>query len=169
MRLRILHPDDEVVEGQQRSTNPLDVRQFVQHAGDRRVRAHENTLIDGLLVRGKPEFPAVAECVGIRARIIIGLCCPIGEGLEIGTGDVMVPLGHRGVIGFVGDHHDEDEGPTIAPGLSRCLHQPCDTRRNSGRRIEAEADAEIVIGMLGGKTRSGVALGGADDRYLGHR
>ena len=83
----------------------------------------------------------------------------------------MLPLRHRGIVGFIGDDHRQNERAAVRSGGFVGRYQAPDTVGNAGGLIDAAAGSEIIIGVVHGEPRAGLALTRADNGDLrgGHR
>ena len=126
----LLHADDEIVEGQHDAAHAGHGGQLVEHAGDRGVGADEHALIGRQLVDAEGPAP-VRRCIGVLARVVLGLGVAPGQRLEVGAGLVVLPFRHRRGVGLVGDDHLQDQRAAIAAGLGRRL---APAARRSARR-----------------------------------
>jgi hypothetical protein len=87
----------------------------------------------------------------------------------VGAGLVVLPLGARGLVGFVGDHHHQHVGGDVAAGLGGGLDELLGRGREGLGRVHALAEAEVVVGVLRGEVHARVALAGADHLHVGLR
>ena len=100
----------------------------------------------------------------------VGLARHPGERAHVGALVVVLPLGHRGLVGLVGDHHHQHVVADVAAGLggglaiSRSL-----VGAMRGRRVDALAQGEVVVAVGRAELHAARALAGADDLHVGLR
>src|SRR5829696_4131609 len=98
----LLDADHEVIEGQHDAGETLDLRHLVEQARYGGVGADQPRAAVGQRLA-----PADAAGGGIVGGVLVGAglrTAPV-ERIEIDAGLVMLPLGHRRLVGLVGDDH----------------------------------------------------------------
>lgn len=145
----ILDALDEVVEGQEHAAGAGDGWHFVEQLA---TVSYEPTSVPMLIL--------TAETGSAIWRILVSApdlvsAAPLnaepGDRLLIGTGLVMLPLGGRASVRLVGDHHEEHEGGDVTAGPGGGGLQAFGGGREGLGRIDADAEAEIVVGISRGR------------------
>ncbi len=76
-----------------------------------------------------------------------------------------MPLGFGGFVGLVGDDHHQDESLDLAAGLLGGGGQALVVEGEGGRRVDADAETEGVIGILGRESQAFIRTAGADQLH----
>ncbi|MNL22993.1 hypothetical protein D3C87_1443590 [compost metagenome] len=79
---------------------------------------------------------------------------------------VVLPL-RPGILGFfLGKDHGQHNGFNIPAGLFRCRQQPLIGGREGLGRVDANTEAEAVVGELGRERHAGIGGTGADELHV---
>ena len=157
---KLVHAHDKIVEREHDAFRARDRSRLVEHARHAGIGPDQRAHVEVHRVR-LPGHPACRR-PGIGRGVSTGLKTEVGQRPGIGALHIPLPLGERGIIRLVGDHHHQRIAADIAPRLRDLRQQPLIGDGVGGRGIEPRADAEIVVGERGGELHAACALTGAD-------